>query len=471
MNRTGSHRRFPPSWLLAGVLLLLLSAGAFAHGALSHSTPGAGDELHSAPRELRLTFTEPVELAVARLGLTGPAGNVALAPLVLGDSATVLVGGITGPLVGGSYTVHWRVTGADGHPVEGEYGFSIASDAIGLGAVAKSAAVDSAIPSAEPAESAELLTMPEETGFGSGSPLYAAVRWLTFGGILGVIGTVAFRLLVLPLVGRHGGLHGGEFVSAAGRGAVRLGLLMTGIAGIAMLLRLYAQSYALNGGEALSADRLMPLIADTTWGTGWLLQLAGVLLALGGLLLARKTHRAGWVMAVIGALALAFSPALSGHAVATPDLAALAVLADGLHVLGAGGWLGSLLVLLVVGIPAAMRREPAERGPSVAALVNAFSPTALFFAGMLLATGVLAAWLHLGTVPMLWNSRYGWTLLIKLGIFSLVFATAAYNFLRVKPRLGDEITVGRLRRLVAIELGVALLVLAVTAVLVATPPP
>lgn len=466
MNRMGSEGKIV-SWLAACMLLLLLPAIALAHGALSHSTPGADDELSTAPTDLRLTFTEPVELAVARLTLEGPDGPVALAPLALGDSANVLVGAITGPLVAGAYTVHWQVTGADGHPVTGEYSFSIAPGAAGL--YSAPTTIDSATAPSESHHPAA--TFPESPDFGAGSPLYAAVRWLTFLSTLGVIGAVAFRLLVLPLVGRSTLPEPAPFVGESARAAAHVGLGMAALAAIAALLRLYAQSYSLNGSAALDPERLSPILFATVWGTGWILQAVGVALVLGGLLIARGTARAGWVIAAVGALALAFSPALSGHAIATPDLAPLAVLADGLHVLGAGGWLGSLLLVLIVGIPAAMRRESPERGRTVAALVNAFSPTALFFAGMLIATGVLTAWLHLGAVSMLWNSRYGWTLLIKLGVFSLVFATAAYNFLRVKPRLGDEIAVGRLRRSVTVELGIALLVLAVTAVLVATPPP
>jgi putative copper export protein len=86
-------------------------------------------------------------------------------------------------------------------------------------------------------------------------------------------------------------------------------------------------------------------------------------------------------------------------------------------------------------------------------------------------TGVFSAWLHLGTVPALWTTGYGRTLLLKLGVASLVFGTGAYNWLRVKPALEREEAAGPLRRSATIELTVALVVLAVTAVLVATPLP
>jgi putative copper export protein len=193
--------------------------------------------------------------------------------------------------------------------------------------------------------------------------------------------------------------------------------------------------------------------------------------ALGGFLLARRRPRAGWALAALGAVALAFTPGLSGHAAATPGRAALAVLSDAIHVLSAGGWLGSLLVLLAAGIPAARRLGEGRRGEGVAALVAAFTPTALLFAGILVATGLFAAWLHLGPVQNLWQSEYGRTLLLKLGVLVLVFGTGAYNFLRVAPVLGGDTGTRRLRRSAGFELAVGAVVLAVTAVLVATSPP
>jgi putative copper export protein len=176
-------------------------------------------------------------------------------------------------------------------------------------------------------------------------------------------------------------------------------------------------------------------------------------------------------LVTLGAVALAFTPGLSGHAAAIPGLATPAVLADAAHVLGAGGWLGSLLVLLAAGLPAARQLGEGRRGPGVAALVRAFSPTALLFAGILIATGVFASWLHLGSISNLWQSEYGRTLLLKLGIFALVFGTGAYNLRRVLPALGEDTGTRRLRRSAGFELAVGAVVLLVTAVLVATSPP
>jgi putative copper export protein len=225
------------------------------------------------------------------------------------------------------------------------------------------------------------------------------------------------------------------------------------------------------GAGALSGELIGTVLVRTVWGWGWMLQAAAVVFAIAGFHVARRARAGGWGIAAVGTLVLAATPALSGHAVSVPRLGALAIVADTLHVIGAGGWLGSLLVMLIAGVPIALRSAHDRRGAKVADLINAYSPTALLFAGGMVITGVFAAWLHIGFTPALWESDYGRILLLKLGIFSLVAAAGVFNWRRVRPSLGDELGGQRIRRSATAELVVGAVVLIVTAVLVATPPP
>ncbi|HEU0302449.1 MAG TPA: copper resistance protein CopC [Longimicrobium sp.] len=531
LRRTTAALRLFARLLPVVTALAALPAPSLAHGALRRSVPASGAHLPTAPSELRLTFNESVELAIARLRLLGPDSvEVALAPLVLPpDSATVLVARITGPLRAGTYVVAWQVAGADGHPVRGTYSFVIAPGAQGLAPAATSAGPTAPGQAPPPASHHRATSLPEGLWFDAESPLYAMVRWLTYLGLLGVVGAVAFRFAVLPLVRRQGTAPALAILAPAAGRAARLGLTAAAVLALAGVLRLYAQSYALHGAEgALEPALVGTMLSRTVWGWGWLLQAVGTALVGAGFARARRAprrvrppreeagemeevretgeaeapftaasgapavavaqapvasvaatapeparepSRTGWALAAMGAVALAFTPALSGHAASTPRVTALAILADGVHVLSAGGWIGGLLLVLAAGIPVALGLVREERGPAVAALVNAFSPTALLFAGALTVTGVFAAWVHLGSVPALWETAYGRTLLLKLAVLSAVFGTGAYNFLRVKPALDGEPGVLRLRRSAMVEIAVGVLVLAVTAVLVATATP
>ncbi|HEX5521618.1 MAG TPA: copper resistance protein CopC [Longimicrobiaceae bacterium] len=475
MTTTAVHPpalRHPLRRLVAGLLLvLLLPAVALAHAHLEHATPGGGAHLSTAPRELRFTFSEAIELAIAEVALLAPDGQpVALGALMHpADSARVMVAPITGPLVAGPYTVRWQAVSRDGHPVRGAYEFVILPGAAGLAAEPHDAAPAAAAQAVELGARAAPVP-PPTTRFDASSPLYAAVRWLDFVALVGVLGAVAFRLLVLPRAARRLPATGGVLAEAAARRAATLGLLFAALSAVAALLRLYAQSYALHGAaRVFDAELVGTMLVRTLWGWAWLLQAAATVLALVGFAAARR-RGIGWGLAGVAALALAVTPTLSGHAAATPRLALLAVPADALHVLGAGGWVGSLAALLLAGVPAARRLGTSERGQAVAALVNAFSPTALGFAALVVVTGALAAWLHLGSLAALWASGYGRTLLLKLAAVAVLVAAGAYNWRVVRPALGSDAATGRLRRSAGFELGVALVVLAVTAVLVATMP-
>jgi putative copper export protein len=410
-----------------------------------------------------------VELAVARIQLTGPdsaqirLGAVAVAP----DSPRVLVAPIGGALQAGEYTVAWQIAGADGHPVRGTYSFVIAPGAEGLAPPPTQEPGARTTPPADPDETHHnAATFPSGPGFDAESPLYVLVRWLTYVGLLGVLGALALRLVVLPAAGRLGA---GAIAAPAGTRAAGIGLAAAGLVAVAAVLRLYAQSYAMHG-PAADAGLVTAMLARTTWGWGWIMQAVGAVAALAGFAAARR-RGAGWPVAAAGGLALSVAPALSGHASAVPRLSGLAIVSDAVHVLGAGGWVGGLFLLVAAGVPAAMRLPKEERGPAVASLVNAFSPVALVCAGALTLTGLFATWLHVGSPSALWQTDYGRTLLVKLALLSAVFGTGAYNWLRLRPVLGDEVGASRLRRSATVEIAAGVLVLLATAVLVATAAP
>jgi putative copper export protein/methionine-rich copper-binding protein CopC len=466
--------------LLAALLAGTTAAPLVAHPTLRRSVPGAGDTLRTSPRELRLTFSEAVEHSLSFIKLFGSDNRVVpLSPVSAsqGDRSTLTVA-VADPLPPGSYTVAWQAAGSDGHPVRGRFTFvvtaSTAADPAGLGVPAGERGADTTArgTAARAGGHHPEAAFPADARFGVEGPLYIAVRWLTFAALLAAIGVVGFEYLVARPVRRRGQPGSELVVDAARRRAAWLGAAAAGLLLAAGAARLATQAAAMQEPGAAFDGALLPaMLLRTTWGWGWLLQLAAASAAFAAFRRVRRAPERGWLAALFATLALAVTPSLAGHAVAADWYAPLPVLADSLHVLGAGGWLGTLLVVVLAGLPATAGLEARARGPMVAELVNAFSPAALVFAGLAAGTGLFAAWLHLGTLPALWQSRYGRTLLLKLAVLAGVAVTGFYNWRRVRPALGDEIGVARLRRSSTIELLIALAVLLVTAVLVATPPP
>ncbi len=470
-----------PKWravLLAAACMLSVPALAWAHGALKSSTPMAGAHLAVVPSEIRLDFNESPELPFVRIQLSDAAGrDVRLdAPGFAAGSRRTVVARVRGIIEAGVYTVRWQMAGTDGHPVRDTLVFVVAPGAAGTGA-AQVEGDTAAAHNAAMAEQAhqDPVTMPTGAGFDSESFLYVLIRWSMFMGLLVVVGATAFRQLVLRFLSSKQSPDS-PVLDRAAANAARYGYWATGALLVVALLRLLAQSAAMHGtGEILNPALVATLITKTLWGRGWLLQVAALVSAGFGFHRALRapalSHagRTGWSIATLGVVILAFTPALAGHASAAPLLPSLSILSDGLHVLGAGGWMGGLLMVLAAGLPAALSLPEGERGAMVAELFNAFSPTALMFAGVVAATGVFAAWVHVGTIPALWQTGYGRTLLLKLGLLSGVALTGAYNWLRVKPTLEQIEAADRIRRTAAVEIVIGILVLLVTAILVATP--
>ncbi len=458
---------------VASGAMLFSPAMLWAHAHLVKSLPAAKSRLSSSPTVLRLWFSEAPEVALTRITLLTLRGDTVPLGAVSRDSAgaSAVATAILRVLDAGTYRVLWRTAAADGHPTHGEFTFTVVSSTTqpAAGVPPSRPAVSRTNPSvtAAPGDStAEMHT--HASPLDSLSPIYVAIRWLWLTALVLVVGTVAFRLFVLSGPGIS--MMDASVAKILHDRTARMGLWVTVVLGAAILVRLVAQAAVLGGVPVAT------ILYHTTWGRGWLAQCGASILAALGFVLARRSmrmQRAGWGAAVVGATILAVTPALSGHAIATSRFTALAVLVDGAHVLGAGGWLGNLFALTAIGLPAIHLFDPAARGPALSVMVNRFSKTAIVFATLTLVSGGTTAWLHLGSFPALWQTRYGQTLLVKLGVLAGVIALGAYHWRVVRPALGEggDANVLRLRRSVRVELLVGAVVLAVTAVLVATPIP
>ena len=116
----------------------------------------------------------------------------------------------------------------------------------------------------------------------------------------------------------------------------------------------------------------------------------------------------------------------------------------------------------------------ASRGDAlapVARMVNAFSRTALVAVGALVLTGLVRAWLQVGSPAALFGSGYGRTLLVKLALVAAAGAMGLYNWRVVRPSLAGNPDGARVRRSAGFEAMLGLAVVVVTALLIATPLP
>jgi putative copper export protein len=189
-----------------------------------------------------------------------------------------------------------------------------------------------------------------------------------------------------------------------------------------------------------------------------------LIMALLGLALAATGRRAGWPLALIGMVGASLTDILVGR---------WSHLANAVHRLAGGLWLGTLFVLVIAGLGVVLHDERARdrRGAIAARMVNGFSPLALTCGMTIVLTGLITAWLHLNPLSSLWTTPYGYALLAKLALVTVVFTLGAWNWKRQRPTLGSEDAAHAIKRSSRAELTAAALVLAASAVLVSLPSP
>ena len=102
---------------------------AWAHNVLVGTTPGDGTEVKVAPATVVLTFNEPAIDTGTKMLVTGPSGSVTTGNPRLVDNTVQQ--DLQPGLPAGEYTVEWRVTSADGHPINGTFSFRAAAGSAG----------------------------------------------------------------------------------------------------------------------------------------------------------------------------------------------------------------------------------------------------------------------------------------------------------------------------------------------------
>lgn len=408
--------------LFIGLVLLASVAGgriAYAHAALVTALPADGVVLAAFPSQAVLTFDEPVSPLVFRLVL--PDGTAqALGRIQAADNGLRI--DLPAQRQPGTYALSWRVISADGHPVGGAVVFSLE------------------VASAAPA------IAPETTPFLRQPAIWLA-RLALYVGLFFGVGGALFLACSPP--------SAGGFIRYA-RLAIGLGLIAIPV------------SLALQGLDALNApwDALAGAQAwFTAVRTTYSITLALTLLALAAAWVALTGASMGRIRmgAIAGIVLLGAAFAASGHAsVASPQW--LARPAVWLHTVAVAAWLGSLIPLLYLA-----RRNDVQLAPAL----RRFSYHIRWVVTILLVSGLLLVVLQLDHVASLWRTDYGQILLAKLALVAVLLLLAAWNRYRLTAGvLANQDAARRaLGRIIAVEIALALCVLAVVALWRFTPPP
>lgn len=105
------------------IFFFLLSNQTFAHTGLEDSTPKDGEVIKEPIQQITLSFATKVEQTSTIEILNSDGESVNLGNFVIEDSeiwATFLQ-----PLENDNYKVIWKIVGTDGHPINGDFSFTV----------------------------------------------------------------------------------------------------------------------------------------------------------------------------------------------------------------------------------------------------------------------------------------------------------------------------------------------------------
>jgi copper transport protein len=359
----------------------------FAHAALAATDPADGSVVPTQPEEVTATFDEPIHMTATSLEVYTPDGDRADdGDTTLADPEEIAVTLLPG-LGGGTYTAVWHVISDDTHPVSGEFTFSIGS------------------PSATQVPALEV--SPNNLV----SALFTVVRWLEYLTFALLCGAVAFLIVCWPAGARR-------------QDVIRLvtyswaGLLVSTLLGL-----LIQGPYAANEGIG---ELLRPSLVQATLSSrlGTMSQARELMAFLAGgaasLLLPRLPDAgrrgriaigAGWAILTT---AVAASWALYDHASAGVQAPLGGVPADIIHLDAMAVWIGGLAVLAGFAL-----RGPADEG--VATAVPRFSAISLACVGTIVVSGAYQTWREVGGWQALFDTSYGRLILAKVaGLLALI---------------------------------------------------
>jgi putative copper resistance protein D len=267
-------------------------------------------------------------------------------------------------------------------------------------------------------------------GFGDhSSDVLAISRAIHFAATSIVAGSLIFRLAVVAPSLRS------PAAVAVRKQAPRIAAIGLAVAVASGLVWVLLQTAAMSGlpfGEAMTVDVLSTVVTGTQFGLTQDFRFALAIVLAGCLTYDHlaSVRRIG----LMSALGLMAAIAWTGHAGAGDGaMGALHLAADVLHLIGAAAWLGGLVSLTL--LFRVVRRDVSASMLLARDATTRFSTLGIVCVGTLILTGIVNAWILVGSLHALLFSGYGRLLTLKIGLFAIMLAFAAVNRFWLTPRL------------------------------------
>ena len=390
----------------------------FAHSFLIRTSPASGTRLTSAPDEIVLDFSEPID-GNPEISLRTAAGRQVDLAFVGTDAGNRRVRANVPALAHDVYVVTWQVLARDGHTTEGEFAFAVGKE-LPTGAS----------------------TITSSTTSGGFSWVDAISQFEIVAGLAFAVGGLVSERFIWRT-------RRSEPASPQAPATPAIAVALFGVV-CALAIALHRRHALVtpnqwSGALDTRADRLLLAIGATTWL---------------GLVAARAARlRRMALVPLAAALALLIWRGHSGD-----DNRWWATPLGVAHVIGAGMWAGALLHLT--------RSATTEQGQAHANArdaVHRYSKYALVGVPTAIALGTIIALTRIEQLDQLWTTRYGQILIVKLILVGGALVLANHARRRDLPAI--EQRSANLSAITRVELAIVTAVLAVSVALATTAPP
>lgn len=428
---------------------------ASAHNTLLSSEPADGATLAMAPTQITWRFDRAVPLDTLTVTLIdGSGARRELAGSTHGATGDTEVVTPLPELSPGSVSIRWRLVGPDGHPITGRIDLTVAGAVAATTTTTVMASAGSAPVTVAPA----VIDAPTPEGDGGFYSTPAAPRWaLRYGSYVAIMAALGI-LLTTVLVW-----------AAAGTDALLRRILNGSLVAVATLavFQLLVVASDVSGRPPWAALGSIDAALSTHAGMALLIR---IVLSL-GMLVVLAHHRVAhpevyWTTVSLVAVGLLGTWAFAGHArsMRWPELG---VVTDVAHHAAAAAWIAGLAIVGWIVMPASDRA-------GIIPAVRRLSRVAAISVAVLIGTGLVQTWRLVGTPVDLLDADHGRYLAIKVAVLAGMLLLANANRRRIGRFVDDGADLDGhlhvLRRAVVAEFVIGLVIVAITAAMVVSPP-
>ncbi|THD72471.1 MAG: copper homeostasis membrane protein CopD [Bradyrhizobium sp.] len=212
-------------------------------------------------------------------------------------------------------------------------------------------------------------------------------------------------------------------------------LAVSVVSGLAWLLLAAASISGLPFREAMTPSLLSTVVNDTQFGLVSEIRVVMAVILAGCLAYDRVPLVRGLALAM--SLGLTAAIAWTGHAGSTAgEMGIFHLTADILHLFAAATWVGGLVSLVL--LLSITRRDRTDAGMSFAReATQSFSTMGLTIVVVIFATGIVNAWILVGSLHGLIGTEYGRLLMLKTALFAGMLSVAGVNRYWLTPGLAS----------------------------------